>query len=130
MLKSYPGLTGLKTGYISEAGFCISASAERDGLSLVAVVMAAPTKETRMADASALLNYGFANFAAYTPPADILTPVPVALGRADTVQPAMQGGTSFIVEKAKADTLETHLELPESLTAPVEHCLLYTSRCV
>lgn len=41
MLKSYPGLTGLKTGYISEAGFCISASAERDGLSLVAVVMAA-----------------------------------------------------------------------------------------
>ena len=120
MLKSYPGLTGLKTGYISEAGFCISASAERDGLNLVAVVMAAPTKETRMADASALLNYGFANFTAYTPPADILTPVPVALGRADTVQPVMQGGTSFIVEKAKADTLETHLELPESLTAPVE----------
>lgn len=73
-----------------------------------------------MADASALLNYGFANFAAYTPPADILMPVPVALGRADTVQPVMQGGTSFIVEKAKADTLETHLELPESLTAPVK----------
>ena len=49
MLKSYPGLTGLKTGYIAEAGYCISASAERDGLSLVAVVMAAPTKENRMA---------------------------------------------------------------------------------
>ena len=79
MLKSYPGLTGLKTGYIAEAGYCISASAERDGLSLVAVVMAAPTKETRMADASALLNYGFANFMAYTPPADVLTPVPVTL---------------------------------------------------
>lgn len=66
MLKSYQGLTGLKTGYIREAGFCISASAERDGLSLVAVVMAAPTKENRTADATALLNYGFANFTAYT----------------------------------------------------------------
>ena len=70
MLKSYQGLTGLKTGYIREAGFCISASAERDGLSLVAVVMAAPTKENRTADATALLNYGFANFTAYTPAAE------------------------------------------------------------
>ena len=120
MLKSYPGLTGLKTGYISEAGYCISASAERDGLSLVAVVMAAPTKENRMADASALLNYGFANFAAYTPPADELTPVPVTLGRADSVQPVMQGGTSFIVEKEKISALETHMELPAALTAPVQ----------
>ena len=120
MLKSYPGLTGLKTGYISEAGYCISASAERDGLSLVAVVMAAPTKENRMADASALLNYGFANFAAYTPPADELTPVPVALGRADSVQPVMQGGASFIVEKEKISALETHMELPAALTAPVQ----------
>ena len=120
MLKSYPGLTGLKTGYISEAGYCISASAERDSLSLVAVVMAAPTKENRMADASALLNYGFANFAAYTPPADELTPVPVALGRADSVQPVMQGGTSFVVEKEKISALETHMELPAALTAPVQ----------
>ena len=120
MLKSYQGLTGLKTGYISEAGYCISASAERDGLSLVAVVMAAPTKENRMADATALLNYGFANFTSYTPPADILTPVPVKLGRADTVQPVMQGSTSFIVEKEMAQQLETHLELPESISAPVQ----------
>ena len=120
MLKSYPGLTGLKTGYISEAGFCISASAERDGLSLVAVVMAAPTKETRMADASALLNYGFANFTVYTPPADLLQPVPVQLGNADSVQPVLQNSQSFVVEKEKASQLETHLELPDTLQAPVE----------
>lgn len=120
MLKSYPGLTGLKTGYISEAGFCISASAERDGLSLVAVVMAAPTKETRMADASALLNYGFANFTVYTPPADLLQPVPVQLGNADSVQPVLQDSQSFVVEKEKASQLETHLELPDTLQAPVE----------
>ena len=119
MLKSYPGLTGLKTGYTAEAGYCISASAERDGLSLVAVVMAAPTKENRMADASALLNYGFANFAAYTPPSDALAPIPVRLGKADSVMPVMQGGTTFIVEKAQAESLETRLDLPEELTAPV-----------
>lgn len=119
MLKSYPGLTGLKTGYISEAGFCISASAERDGLSLVAVVMAAPTKETRMADASALLNYGFANFAVYTPPDDLLQPVPVQLGTADFVQPVLQNDQSIVVEKEKAAQLETHLELTDALQAPI-----------
>lgn len=119
MLKSYPGLTGLKTGYIAEAGFCISASAERDGLSLVAVVMAAPTKETRMADASALLNYGFANFTVYTPPDDLLQPVPVQLGSADFVQPVLQGDQSIVVEKEKAAQLKTQLNLPDSLQAPI-----------
>ena len=120
MLKSYPGLTGLKTGYTSEAGYCISASAERDGLSLIAVVMAAPTKENRMADATALLNYGFANFTAYTPPQDALAPVPVALGKADSVQPVLQDESSFVIEKTQAGELETQIELPDSLTAPVE----------
>ena len=120
MLKSYPGLTGLKTGYTSEAGYCISASAERDGLSLIAVVMAAPTKENRMADATTLLNYGFANFTAYTPPQDALAPVPVELGRADSVQPVLQDESSFVIEKTQAGELETQIELPESLTAPVE----------
>ena len=119
MLKSYPGLTGLKTGYISEAGFCISASAERDGLSLVVVVMAAPTKETRMADASALLNYGFANFTVYTPPDDLLQPVPVQLGSADFVQPVLQNDQSIVVEKEKAAQLETQLDLPDALQAPI-----------
>lgn len=119
MLKSYPGLTGLKTGYIAEAGFCISASAERDGLSLVAVVMAAPTKETRMADASALLNYGFANFTVYTPPDDLLQPVPVQLGSADFVNPVLSSDQSIVIEKEKAAQLETQLNLPESLQAPI-----------
>ena len=120
MLRRYPGLTGLKTGYISQAGFCISASAEREGMSLVAVVMAAPTKEDRMADATALLNYGFANFAAYTPPQDVLTPVPVVLGREAAVQPQMEGGGAIVVEKARLGEIETKLDLPENLTAPVE----------
>ncbi len=120
MLRRYQGLTGLKTGYISQAGFCISASAERDGLSLVAVVMAAPTKDDRMADATALLNYGFANFALYAPPEDALGPVPVALGREKAVLPEMAGGGTVVVEKAHLGETETRVSLPESLTAPVE----------
>lgn len=120
MLKSYPGLTGLKTGYISEAGYCISATAERDGLSLVAVVMAAPTKETRMADASALLNYGFANFTVYQPPEDLLEPIPVTLGTAKTVQPVLQGVQSIVIEKEKAGNLETSISLPDTIEAPIE----------
>lgn len=120
MLKKYQGLTGLKTGYIAESGFCISASAKRDGLGLVAIVMAAPTKEARMADATALLNYGFANFTAYTPPTDALEPVPVARGNAVSVQPQMQGGGSVVVEKSKVGELQMEIDLPETLSAPIE----------
>ena len=112
MLKSYQGLTGLKTGYIREAGFCISASAERDGLGLVAVVMAAPTKENRTADATALLNYGFANFTAYTPAADDLAPIPV--------QPVLEGSDSFVIEKTRAGDMQTAFDLPETLAAPIQ----------
>lgn len=119
MLKSYPGMTGLKTGYISEAGFCISATAEREGLGLIATVMAAPTKEDRMADATALLNYGFANFAVYTPTDEDLTPIPVTLGKVKTVTPQLEQG-SLVVEKARVGELETKISLPESLSAPIE----------
>ena len=120
MLRSYQGLTGLKTGYIREAGFCISASAEREGLSLVAVVMAAPTKEDRMADAAALLNYGFANFTAWTPPEESCAAVPVTLGRADTVALRMEGDSVCVLEKSAVSTVEAERRVPESLTAPVE----------
>ena len=120
MLKSYQGLTGLKTGYIREAGFCISASAERDGLSLVAVVMAAPTKENRTADATALLNYGFANFTAYTPAAEDLEPIPVTLGTAETVQPVLEGSDTVVIEKARAEDMQTTFDLPETLAAPIQ----------
>lgn len=118
MLRSYQGMTGLKTGYISEAGFCISATAEREGLSLVAIVMAAPSKENRMADATALLNYGFANFTCYTPSNDGLAPVPVTLGKSAFVQPLLQSG-SLILEKAKMTDLQTVIDLPENLSAPI-----------
>ena len=73
-----------------------------------------------MADATVLLNYGFANFMAYTPSADELAPIPVTLGKTDTVQPVLEGGEAFVIEKAKAGELQTAVDLPETLSAPVE----------
>ncbi len=120
MLRSYKGLIGLKTGYISEAGFCISAAARRDNMTLIATVMAAPTKENRMADASALLNYGFAHFVSYTPDLSALPQsLPVSLGKADTVKLAADTVDSVTVEKEKTSTIETRVTVPEQLAAPI-----------
>lgn len=120
MLRSYNGLIGLKTGYISEAGFCISAAAERDGMTLIATVMAAPTKEDRMADASALLNYGFANFTSYAPDTSSLPErLPVRLGKTSSVKLSAECSDTVTVEKERASALETRITLPDELAAPV-----------
>ena len=84
----------------------------------MAVVMAAPTKENRTADATALLNYGFANFTAYTPAAEDLEPIPVTLGGAET-RPVLMGSNSFVREKRARylRDMPSAFDLPESLTA-------------
>lgn len=113
-------MIGLKTGYISEAGFCISAAAERDGLTLIAVVMAAPDKDTRTADASQLLNYGFANYAAYTPDLSAACgDLPVVLGKADSVGVVCDDPGSMTVQKDQVSGLTVSYDRPESLDAPV-----------
>lgn len=121
MLKSYEGMIGLKTGYISQAGFCISAAATRDDMTLIATVMAAPTKEARTADVSALLNYGFANFAPYTP--DIsgqLRPVPVRMGKALSVMPEAGQINGIVLAKEDTAALTTEVQLADTVEAPVE----------
>ena len=121
MLKRYEGMTGLKTGYISQAGYCISASAERDGLELVAVIMAADTKENRMADATALLNYGFANYQKIAPEVEgQIPPVPVRLGQSDSVQGVLGGDGALLLEKDQVGTIQQRIEMEEELRAPVE----------
>lgn len=121
MLKSYEGMIGLKTGYISQAGFCISAAAERNGMTLIATVMAAPTKEARTADVSALLNYGFANFAPYTPDlSDQLKPVPVRLGRSLSVDPIAEDVGGIVLAKEDMAGLTTEVKLLDAVDAPVE----------
>ena len=120
MLRSYKGLIGLKTGYISQAGFCISAAATRNDMTLIATVMAAPTKEDRMADATALLNYGFANFAPFSPDlSGTLTPLPVQMGKSETVSVLSKEAPPIVVPKEKIESIETVLHLPASVEAPV-----------
>lgn len=121
LLRFYEGCTGLKTGFTSSAGYCVSATAERDGMELIAVVLKSTTKDTRSAAASALLNYGFATYTVLdvTPP-QALPPVNVLLGERETVQPVVAGQGRILVEKAKIDQVETTVDLCQDVEAPVE----------
>ena len=90
-------------------------------MQMIAIVMGAPTKDDRMADATKLLNDGFANFAPYTPDlTEVLTPIPVAMGTQDTVALTAEGMGTVVVEKERAGGLTMQADLPEALEAPVE----------
>ena len=121
LIRFYDGATGLKTGYTASAGYCISATAERDGMELIAVIMKAPDKDTRTKDAKALLNYGFSTYALVSAmPQEPLTPVSVTMGTADAVQPiAETENASVLVERSKAGGLTQTVTLEPQVTAPV-----------
>ena len=117
----YDGATGLKTGSTDTALYCLSATAERDGMELIAVVMHAPTSNDRFESAKALLNYGFAGWALTTVyPDQALSPVPVLLGQQDTVQPVPQRECVILAEKGQEGAITTQVELAQSVEAPVE----------
>ncbi len=120
MIRFYQGATGLKTGTTSGAGSCLSASASRDGLGLIAVVMGADTSDHRFAAARSLLDWGFANFmqAKLTPPEDIL-PVPVTGGVERQVEVICQPPEGILIEKGKLEAITQDVILPESVAAPV-----------
>ena len=121
LVRFYRGTTGLKTGYTSKAGHCLSASASREGLELIAVVLGADSSTHRFEDAKALLNWGFAGYALAQPGEGVeLAPIPVTLGTRETVQPVLENAGPLLLEKAQAAALTRELELPESLEAPVE----------
>ena len=121
LIRFYDGATGLKTGYTASAGYCISATAERDGMELIAVIMKAPDKDTRSSDAKALLSYGFAAYAlAPAAPEEPLPPVPVAMGTQDAVQPVLETPeATVLLEKAAASGLTREVRLELSVAAPV-----------
>ena len=120
LLRFYDGATGLKTGSTDAAGFCISATAERDGMELIAVIMKGQTADKRNTDAKTLLNYGFSTYAlAEIAPQEPLAPVPVRLGAEDAVQPVLPSGSTLLVEKTKAGQLTQSVELPAEVEAPV-----------
>lgn len=121
LLKSYNGITGLKTGTTSKAGVCISASAERDGLRLIAVVLGSASGKERFEAATTLLDYGFANYKNVTAelPSDAPQTLPVNRGTQDAVALQYDTPQKCLMPKGEADTLEVTVELPEALDAPV-----------
>ena len=121
LIRRYDGATGLKTGYTASAGYCISATAEREGMELIAVVMKGETADQRNADAKALLNYGFSAYALVSAaPEEPLPTLPVTMGETDSVSLTLPpDALTAVVEKAQAAALERRIDLPESLPAPV-----------
>ena len=121
LLRRYAGITGLKTGTTSGAGVCISASATRDGLSLIAVVLGSPSSEDRFAAATTLLDYGFANFEAGAPALPDTAPqtLPVRRGAAEEVGLGYQLPGQLLLKKGEGASLTVEVQLPEMLEAPV-----------
>ena len=121
LIRFYDGATGLKTGYTTSAGYCISATAEREGMELIAVIMKGETADKRNTDAKALLNYGFSTYALVSAaPEEPLPALPVSMGQTEQVSLTLpEEGVTALVEKGRVSALERRVDLPSSLTAPV-----------
>lgn len=119
LVRFYRGCTGLKTGSTSKAGFCVSATAERDGVSLICVIMGAESGDKRNAMASRLLDYGFANYGVYKYTPESINDMKVTGGTSDKVK--MQAESfSCVLEKEKISKIRYKIELPDSVAAPLK----------
>lgn len=118
MVRFYPGATGLKTGFTSKAGYCLSSSAQRDGMELVAVVMGAKTSAERFSACKSLLDYGFSTYALVTPQVEQMS-VSVKLGTAESVAAEPAEDPTLLMEKAQKNMVTTEIQLDESVNAPV-----------
>ncbi len=120
LLKSYKGITGLKTGTTGDAGSCISATAKRDGLSLIAVVLGSDSGTDRFKDASTLLDYGFNNFSVIMPDKVYIEDLKVVKGMENKVPLTSNEPDSFVTAKGNNEKIETQVEIPDDISAPVK----------
>jgi D-alanyl-D-alanine carboxypeptidase (penicillin-binding protein 5/6) len=118
LVRFYSGATGLKTGFTANAGYCLSASAQRDGMELIAVVMGSETSKDRFAACKQLLDYGFANYALVTPEVG-QGQVPVKLGTAASIKAVPVEDPQLLIDKSQKGSVTTEMALEESVTAPV-----------
>ena len=118
LVRFYPGATGLKTGFTSQAGYCLSASALREDMELVAVVMGCESSKERFAACKQLLDSGFAGYALITPQTET-SEIPVKLGISQSVTavPAEEG--AVLIDKAQKNQVSQQVELEEQVSAPV-----------
>ena len=119
MVRFYQGCTGLKTGFTQKAGYCLSASASRENMELIAVVMGSESSQARFSACKQMLDYGFANFALVTPSLQEEYTVPVKLGTADGVSAVPARDATLLIDKAQRGNVTIHVELEEGVTAPV-----------
>ena len=119
LVRFYSGCTGLKTGFTSGAGYCLSSSAQREGMELIAVVMGCETSNIRTAACKGMLDYGFANFALVTPALESAPEVPVTLGTSDAVKLIPEGTAGLLVDKAQKSSITTETSVEETVSAPV-----------
>lgn len=122
LVNKYDGITGLKTGTTSKAGFCVCATAEREDMNLIAVVLGADTSEHRFQTASNLLDFGFAEYAVVTPQIDEaqITPVKIKNGKVKSVVPIYNQTDKLLVKKGDINIVYTY-EIEDSVSAPVEN---------
>jgi len=118
LIRFYKGATGLKTGSTSKAGFCISATAERDGMELIAVIMGSPTRDVRNEAAKTLLDYGFANYSVYHKDGEEIGNIKIMGGVEDTFT-AYYNDFNCVLPKGGAANVEYKIELNDNISAPI-----------
>ena len=119
LVRFYEGATGLKTGFTSKAGYCLSATAQREGFGLVAVVMGCTTSQERFAACKSMLDYGFANYAVVAPEMPQTASVPVKLGVLGEVEVVPGEEATLLVDKAQRNRIEVDIAIEPEVTAPV-----------
>ncbi len=119
LIRFYNGATGLKTGFTSGAGYCLSASAKREDLELIAVTMGSKSSAERNAACKSMLDYGFANFALISPELSDMPAIPVKLGKETMVAASLGSSASLLIDKSQKASVTTEIQVEEALTAPV-----------
>lgn len=122
LVRFYEGTTGVKTGTTSKAGYCVSASAKRDGMELVAVVLGSDNSTERFEDAKKLLNWGFANYTVYQPTVDasLITNVNVLFGKENIISPVTKEIKPILIKKGTEDKIAQRVDICLDVEAPVE----------
>lgn len=120
LIRFYPGATGLKTGFTSGAGYCLSATAEREGMELIAVVMGCETSQKRTAACKSMLDYGFAGYTLVQPDLQEPVRVPVILGKAEDVPLELSQPEGILIEKGQKTKITFEAAPEAEVKAPVE----------
>jgi len=120
LIKTYPGANGIKTGYTADAKYCLSASATKNNLTLIAVILGSPTSQIRFAEAQKLLNYGFSTYSS-VPIAkknQVIREIPVEKGKEQKVAAITENALNVIVKKGEEDKVQKEIVLPDKIKAP------------